>query len=550
MAEDRAPPILPSVADVIGAGKARIIAVRPSAKKHLERGRWAIPVAAWRGQFVKARARLAAEVKAAFLGSAEGDALSFTAASNFDTPRATAGSVAAIGSVTLTRRPSHYLPSAALSITTPDASSFPTLVALLASIRSVFNTHAASVYDPGTGLGAHIITSATMSAPVVSTMGDIVATLNAYKTRTNLHVENPDPALLVGGDVAIHLYPDSVNIVSTATAFASDAGASYASQTTASQQSALALANALKRAINAHMLRRSVAGTIKAGARVRLTADLTSVPPIAGGEYEVTRNTFAGVGSYQLTVPVRAVTLGPAGNLPTMSPARSLQLALAGSLYDAAEVVRWGPSALTAAGGSEGQSDALLRRAASAAWQGSYGPTRQALVAGVLRVPGLVRCSILRDTANGSSVVYALDESWAQSGEWQAAIEQTLRTDWLGVGAKLSQRGVVVNRVVRVTLAVVLRSRNDLADVNAITDALGAAIRGYFDGREDFYVFRLAALRAVCSRAHKKILKCTSAIVLDTDGTPIAEPTQPSAGGTLTHWLFAGAPDAVFDASS
>lgn len=547
MAEDRAPPILPSVADVIGAGKARIVAVRPSAKKHINRGRWAIPVTAWQGQFLKARARLAAEVKAAFLRSSTGDALTFLAASNYDTPRSTTGATAAMGSLTLTREPQHYLPSKAIVVTAADATSLATLTTLLTNIRTMFNAHIASEYDAGTGLGAHVnATTSTMGAVSVGTMGAIVATLSDFKTKANLHFTNPDPALIVLGNPIAHIYADPVNRVTAPNAFASDAGTAFGSQTTASQQSALAEANAIKKALNAHMLRRSTAGVIRSGTRVRVAANPAAVPPIGGGEYEVVRNTYAGVGTISLVAPVQAVTLGSGANLPIMSPAASLELSLAGSLYDVTEPVRWGPSGLSAAGGTNGQSDALLRQAAAATWQGIYGPTRHALAAGAFQYPGLARCPILRDTTNGASVVYALDESWAQSPDWQAGLEQALKETWLGVGCKLS-RGTVTNRVVRVALTVVLREQNDLADVDAIADALEATVKAYFDDRSDFYVFRTRALRAVCSRAHRKILKCTSATVLDVDGTPIAEPDIPAPGDVLTHWLFAGAPDVTFD---
>lgn len=549
MAEDRAPPILPTVADVIGAGKARIVAVRPSAKPHINRGRWAIPVTAWQGQFLKARARLAAEVKAAFLRSSEGNALTFLAASNYDTPRATTGAVAAIGSVTLTRRAVHYLPAASLSVSEDDATSFATLGRLLTNIRTVYNTHIASVYSEGTGVGAHANEDTdTMSVPVLTTMGDIVSTLTAYKNKANLHFASPTAFDLINHIQSPHIYGDVTSTIATSAAFASDAGASFGSQTAASQQSAYALANAIKKGINAHLAMRAPAGTIKAGTKIRLAANATAVPPVQGGEYEVSQNTYARTGGTSMTVPVRATAAGTGGNLPVMSPVQALSVSLGGSLYDAAEVTRWVPSGLAAAGGTVGQSDALLRAAAAATWQGIYGPTRYALDAGALRFPGLARCPILRDTTNGASVVYALDESWAQSPEWQASLEQALRTEWLGVGAKLS-RGMVVNRVVRVTLSVVLRQKNDLGDTTAITAALESAVRGYFDNRPDFYVFRARALRAVCSRAHKKILKCTSAAVLDADAVPIADPDPPTAGDTLTHWHFAGSLDVVVDVS-
>lgn len=554
---DRAPPILPTVADVLGPAKARLAIVRPSAAKHIEKGNYSIPFKAWRGQFTRIRARLAAEVKAAFLKSAQGDALSELAASRFDTPRATSGPTSAIGSVLLVRRVVHYLPSAATVVSAADATTLATLTTLLVQIRSVFNTHGASVYASGTGIGAHqIAETITLDAPVVLTMGDIVSTVNTYKTRVNAHLAKPSAFQLLQGIATPHLAADTLNTIVTADAFASAAGSAYSAQTLPSQQSALALANAIKRALNAHVALKAPAGTFHAGDRVRVEADPTAVPPITVGEYVITQNTYARTGALAAMVPVRAVAPGPGANVPAFSPARALTVKTVGSLYDAAETLRWAPAAppypiaaLTAAGGTEGQSDALLRIAAAANWQGSYGPTDKALVAGVYRFPGLARATIMRNTATGTSVIYAADESWAQSAEWQSAIEQHLKKDWLGVGCRVSARGAIINRVVRVELSVVLRQRRDLADTTAITTALQAAVGDYFDKRPDWWVFRLSALRATCSRAHAKILKCVSATVLDATGAPINEPAQPVAGDTLTHWWFAGGLDVVFDAS-
>ena len=99
MATDPAPPILPSSADVVGAAKARLVAVRPSAAPHIETGRYARPFVGLRGQFLRARARLAEEARAARLPTSEGDALTELASSNFDTLRASSAPVAAIGIV-------------------------------------------------------------------------------------------------------------------------------------------------------------------------------------------------------------------------------------------------------------------------------------------------------------------------------------------------------------------------------------------------------------------------------------------------------------------
>lgn len=558
MSDDRAPPILPTVADVIGPAKARLAIVRPSAAKHIEKGNYAVPFKVWRGQFTKIRARLAAEVKAAFLRSSEGDALSELAAYRYDTPRATSGPTNAVGNVRLTRRVVHYLPSAATVITADDATNLATLSALLSQIRSVFNAHGASVYASGTGLGAHhVAETLTMSTPVTATMGDIVATVNDYKNKVNLHLAKPNTVQILHNIAAPHLQSDNLNTIATAGAFASASGAAFSAQTLASQQSALALGNAIKRALNAHVALRAPAGTFKEGDRVRVEADPTAIPPITVGEYVIAQNTYARTGATSATVPVRAIATGPGANLPAFSPSRSLKVTMAGNLYDAAETLRWAPAtsvfagaALTAAGGTNGQTDALLRTAAAANWQGSYGPTDKAIVAGVYRYPGVARAAFMRDTATGTSAVYVVDESWAQSAEWQAAIEQALKQDWVGVGCRLSTAGAVVNRVVRIELSVVLRQRRDLLDTTAITAALRSAVVDYFDNRPDWWIFRLSALRAVCSRANAKILKCASATVLDATGVPIDEPPQPVAGDTLTHWWFAGGLDVVFDAST
>ena len=549
MSDERAPPILPTVGDVVGPAKARLAIVRPAAAKHIEKGNYAVPFTAWRGQFTRIRARLAAEVKAAFLQSSQGEALSQLAAMRFDTPRATTGATSALGAVTLARRVVHYLPSAATTITVDDATTSATLTALLTNIRSVFNTHGASVYASGTGLGAHVVAETlTMDAPVTTTMADIVATLADYKNKCNLHFGKPTALQILSGITSPHLYRDDTNLITTAAAVASDGATAFSAQTLASQQSALALANAIKKALNAHVALRAPAGTIAEGTKFRVASDPAATPPVTGGEYAVTQNTYVRTGAYTVQVPVRALTPGLVANLPAFDPARAFVLSATGSLYDAAETLRFAPTALTAAGGSEGQSDPLLRQAAAANWQGSYGPTERAIVAGTLRFPGLARCPLIRDSAAGSTVFYAVDGSWAQSTEWLNAIEQHLKTDWLGVGCLLSQ-GSVTNQVVRVELSVVLRERRDLADTSAITAALQATVADYFEKRPDFWIFRLAGLRAACSRAHRKILKCADAVVLDPDGSPIDEPAQPAAGDALTHWWFAGGLDVVFDAS-
>lgn len=553
MANDPAPPILPSSADVVGTAKARLVDVRPSAAPHIETGRYARPFVGLRGQFLRARARLGEEARAARLTTSSGDALTELASSNFDTPRASSAPVAAIGTVQLDRRVVHWLPSTSLSVTAANATSEASLVALLTNVRAVFNEHAASVYSDGAGTGAHhVAETQTMAAPATATMGLLVATLNTYRGLLNDHLERAASLAQVGlgATPAPHRAEDTDHLVAVDEAFASDSGAAYSAQTAASQQSALLLGNALKAALNGHLALRSPAGTIRAGTRFRVDADPVAVPPIEAMEYVVTQHAYVRTGAPTAYARVRASVPGPSANVPVFYPNRGGVAPTAiDSLYDARETLRFRPTQLTAAGGTNGQPDALLRRAAAASWQGSYGPTEQAIVAGTLRFPGLARCPVLSDASTGASVLYPCDERWAQSSAWTEALEQYLRDEWTGVGCRI-RTGAVLNRLVRVELSVVLRERRWLSDVSSITAALSVELTRYFDERPDFWIFRLAALRAVCSRAHPHIEKCVTATVRDADGVPLAEPAQPVVGGTFYHWWFAGGLEVTYDAPS
>lgn len=546
MAKDAAPPLLPTASLVVGAAKARLVEVRPGAAPHINSGNWATPFIGLRGQFVVANARLAEEARAARLGTASGEALTQLAESNHDTPRATTSPVAGIGLVTLTRSVVHYLPFSALRVTAPNATSEATLTALLTDVRAVFNAHAASVYSSGTGAGAHRVEETVLlSVPVVALMGDIVATLNDYKSTINAHFANAS----LGASAKPHVTADEANVVGAADAWASDGAGAYSGQSAASQQSALVLATALKTALNAHFGLRALAGTIRRGTRFRVEPDTVAVPPIAGGEYEATQDAYVSTGAWYALVRVLATATGPAQNIPGFSPVRPVTVTTLGSLYDAAETLRFAPTAITCAGGTNGQPDSLLREAARAGWQGSYGPTDAALVAGALRFPGLASCPVLKDANTGASVLYAVDETWAQSETWLEALVQYVSDEWLGVGCR-ARAGAVVNRVVRIEATVVLRQRTDLNDTTAIEAAVRAEVERYFSARPDWWMFRLGALRAVCSFAHDKILKCPTVLVLDSEGAPVAEPSQPAAGEAITHWWFAGGLSVVFDAPS
>jgi Baseplate J-like protein len=95
-------PILPSVVDPIGRGIDALVRARPTAARHVERGRYSHPFAGWRAQEAILLARIAEEIRAARLPTAEGDALRALAASEFDTD-VVDGPTRAIGTISMWR---------------------------------------------------------------------------------------------------------------------------------------------------------------------------------------------------------------------------------------------------------------------------------------------------------------------------------------------------------------------------------------------------------------------------------------------------------------
>lgn len=549
--DDPAPPILPSAHDVIGAGKARLIEVRPSTEQHVESGNYGLIFEGLRGQFDLARDRLAKEVRAARLPTAEGDDLTELCASNYDYQRAAEQQTTAYGGVTLARVVIHWFPLTALRVVAADATNPATLEALLTNIQDVFNEHATSVFDAQVGTGAHrIAETQTLDVPDTTNMGAIVATLNIYKLKISGHFGRA--ASLLGAVIDApqpHAAKDTLNVITIPDAFASDPGASFSANSLAAQQSALILAIAIKKAINAHLSLRALPGVVREGTRWRVEANPIAVPPIEGGEYIATQNTYVKCGAQIVIVPARAAVPGASGNTPVfIKPPQTRVIKMLASLFDAKETFRLTPFDVVAAGGGNGQSDEVLRLAAAANWFGQFGPTDKALVAGSLSWPGVKRCPILKSVNTATSVIYAVDVSWAQSTQWFDGLEAMLRHDWLGVGCRIA-RGTLVNRVVRVQLTVKLRDRAFLDNVSPITDELVLVLRSYFDERPDFWIFRVAAIRAWCSRAHEHIFSCTEAVVRDINGEPIDDPPQPEPGAPITHWWFAdGAADITYTA--
>lgn len=528
-------PIIPTLGQTIGAAKQRLVEVRPAVERHIENGRWSTVFAGYRAQNALVRDHLAKQVRATRLPFAEGQELTELAQSEFETPRA-AGTTAAIGEVVLTRTVVHYV--AGEAIEADDATDETTGIALLQAIAGVVNEHILDVYSPSTALGAHAAADASATLSVLSsTMGQLCTTANNFKTQLNRHLGNQ--RVSDGAALAAHLDADTLNAITTDDAFASASGSAFGSNSLASQQSLLLLVNATKAAYNAHVALEARGGTIRAGHIFRLAPAPTAVPSVAGGEYVVTLDTQVTIGAQTVAPPIEAIVDGPAQNVPTWSTGGpTLALTAAAPLYDSGATLAFVPTDIRAAGGSSGQPDPELRAAATAAWTGSYGPTTGAIVAGMLRSAGVSRAVVLDDTSTGRSVCYATDVSWAWSNALNDRIQRELRDEWAGAGCRVTG-GQVSNRRIRVLATIALRDARYLVEPTAITTALRAAARAYFNDRPDWYIWRENALRAKLSRASRRILRCTSVSVRDHEGKPITEPSLPTAGDTLVHWYLA-----------
>lgn len=515
--------LIPSPADVLGPAIDRLLEVRPTAAPFIESGRYGDLVAAQRGQFSVLRGQLVDEAVAARLSFATGAALTDVAASEYETPRA-GDPIAAIGEAHLTRTVVHFVASNPLSpIRAPDFYAINIL-------KTALFVHAHDIYAAGTGTGAHSVTARYSSVIVASPlMSDIVLAVNSLVADFIAHFAGPG-----------HLDPDTHTALSADPAYASDPTLTYDLNSQASQQSVTLVVDALYTSFADHVGLDSKAGSVRAGAVFVVQANPQAIPSIAGGRYLCTQDVPVSTGVQRVTVPIRAAAVGASGNLPAWvtGTGPTLSISTPPGLFDASATLPLATSALRAAGGSEGQSDPQLVRAARATGRGSDGPTNAALIAGVLRTVGASRTVSLESTTTGTTWVYPVDASWAQSDRWEASVIDVLNKGWRGTGCRVTT-GQVRNRVVRVELSVNLRTADDLAATGEITALIQTDLRSYFDDRQDWYLWRAVAIRGLVSRVDRRISTCTSAVLLSESGVPLLEPVVPKAGDDLVHYVFA-----------
>ena len=224
-------------------------------------------------------------------------------------------------------------------------------------------------------------------------------------------------------------------------------------------------------------------------------------------------------GLFHVPVPIVATRAGAFANTPTGltsqgQPFGNADIQLADTLFDKGFSVQ----SATSAGGSDGVTDDVLRAAAQAYAVGRYAPTVGA------------------------------DVSWASSPSWRAVIQTAVQGEGFGLRAVVFDG---VNAFVRVKADVTLRREANVTDYSDVTAALTTAATAYFTARPDWYTWRARALRSALTRAHRSILACTKATVIDAapTGDPLSEPPAvPNLATGAIHWALApGAVEVTFN---
>ena len=274
----------------------------------------------------------------------------------------------------------------------------------------------------------------------------------------------------------------------------------------------------------------TAAGTIRAGTQYVKTANPAAVPlPIGACTYAVKQAVYVPSGQLTATVLLEATRAGADGNVPTFSNYSSpATITPSTTLFDAT----FATSSCTAAGGSSGVTDDVLRAACKAYWLGQFGPTDAAIVAGAFQQQSVRHLALFPAGALPYAQLYVADQSWSHDAGWEGSILQAINDSWLGFGCRV-RVGYVSNRQIVVSPTIVLKSTDDLNDTTDIDANVRAATRDYFDGRPDWYRWKAAALQALLGKADSRILHCLSVTITDAvTGATIADSSGPTGTGS------------------
>lgn len=278
------------------------------------------------------------------------------------------------------------------------------------------------------------------------------------------------------------------------------------------------------------------AGVIPAGTKFERTASSSAPVPYRSAVYVSTQPVFVPVGATTVTIPVEAAEIGTDGNTRLWLGLDPPAVSVTGALFDANFV----GSYVSAGGGRLAVDETFLRQFALAYYTGKDAPTNTATKLAALEA-GAVRCLPLDDKGTGISVAFVADGAWGSSSLWAGAIAQRM-TDAgrIGFGCQHDAR-TVTNVAVGIACNVTLRRTEYTFNTLEIEKAISEALRAYFDDRPDWNIWRTSSIKGVISRAHRKILTCTSVTLTDTvSQTTLTEPELPSypLGSTIYHYYL------------
>lgn len=268
-------------------------------------------------------------------------------------------------------------------------------------------------------------------------------------------------------------------------------------------------------------------GLIRPGTKFRKAGDSKSSPQVASASYVVVEPCYVHAtaeNAQQIVVRIQATQAGAASNKRSYDP----DLALADTLFDTRFVVFKSDSA----GGSDGVSDDKLRAIANAVATGQYGPTLTAATVGLLETAGVSHVAS-HEPGDGTVFAWVADDSWACSAQLMATAKQNLYDNYLGFGCKACV-GSVEDTLASVSATVILRDKRYMADTMAedatgapgVYDNVRAALVKYFNGRPDWYTWKLSGVGIAIARADRRILRVEDVVVKDALGAAVPEPSS------------------------
>lgn len=277
-------------------------------------------------------------------------------------------------------------------------------------------------------------------------------------------------------------------------------------------------------------------GIIRTGTSFTKAASPTATPlAIPAATYQTIAPTFVSANQMAISLQLVATASGVAANLPVfVGQSNAGLIAPSTPLFDTtfAQLSYVNPflatSALaggSASGGSSGLPDPVVVAACKAYAIGQFGPTRGAVIAGLLQQQSVRHYAVFpASDALPYSAVYVADESWADSPAWHNTVAQTIANSWTGFGCR-ARFGQVLNLQIAVSATFVLNSTDDLNDTTSIDVNVRSTAESYFNDRPDWYRFRNGALQQFLSKADPRIRHCSSVTITNViTGAVVPEP--------------------------